>query len=195
MCVAFATVLAARVIFIFACNTSKYKLVYTMDDDRPSVQKLEIFNYNDLEKVELGQMNWIDEVKRTLKLQDFSKAIFMPPRKEVACEWVLEAVNVIKSQSEKITQLKDIVDAFKTDILADKAKIIRLQDKLLENKDDQIENLESSVEKTVHNTVERGIKSYSEAVSKLGFEGPIVTFEKLKLAVKVRLRRRIEAEP
>ena len=87
------------------------------------------------------------------------------------------------------------VDAFKTDILADKAKIIRLQDELLENKDDQIENLESSVEKTVHNTVERGIKSYSEAVSKLGFEGPIVTSEKLKLAVKVRLRRRIEAEP
>ena len=98
MCVAFATVLAARVIFIFACNTSKYKLVYTMDDDRSSVQKLEIFNYNDLEKVERGQMNWIDEVKRTLKLQDFSKATvatFMPPRKEVACKWVLEAVNVI----------------------------------------------------------------------------------------------------
>ena len=53
MWVAFATVLAARVIFIsiFACNTSKYKLVYTMDDDRPSVQKLEIFNHDDLEKV------------------------------------------------------------------------------------------------------------------------------------------------
>ena len=181
-----------------AHNTSKYKLVYKMDDDRPSVQKLESFNYNDLEKVELGQMNWIDEVKRTLKLQDFSKATvatFMPPRKEVACKWVLEAVNVIKSQREMITQLKDIIDAFKTDTLADKAKIIRLQDKLLENKDDQIKILESSVEKTVHNTVERGIKSYSEAVSKLGFEGPIVTSEKLKLAVKERLRRRIEAEP
>ena len=123
-----------------------------MDDDRPSAQKLEIFNYDDLEKVELGQMNWIDEVKRTLKLQDFSKATvatFMPPRKEVACKWVLEAVNVIKSQSEMIAQLKDIVEAFKTDTLADKAKIIRLQDNLLENKDAQIKILESSVEKTV----------------------------------------------
>ena len=162
-----------------------------MDDDRPSVQKLEIFNHDDLEKVELGQMNWIDEVKRTLKLQDFSKATvatFMPPRKEVACKWVLEAVNVIKSQSEMITQLKDIVDAFKTDTLADKAKIIRLQDKLLENKDDQIKILESSVEKTVQNTVEREIKSYSEAVSKSGSEGPIVTPEKLKLAVKSAIK-------
>ena len=98
-----------------------------MADDRPSVQKLDIFNYNDLEKVEVGQMNWIDEVKQTLKLQDFSKATvatFMPPRKEGACERVLEAVNVIKSQIEMIPQLKDIVDAFKTDTLADKAKII-----------------------------------------------------------------------
>ena len=100
-----------------------------MADDRPSVQKLDIFNYNDLEKVEVGQMNWIDEVKQTLKLQDFSKATvatFILPRKEVACKWVLEAVklNVIKSQIEMIPQLKDIVDAFKTDTLADKAKII-----------------------------------------------------------------------
>ena len=136
-----------------------------MADDRPSVQKLDIFNYNDLEKVEVGQMNWIDEVKQTLKLQDFSKATvatFILPRKEVACKWVLEAVklNVIKSQIEMIPQLKDIVDAFKTDTLADKAKIIMLQDKLLENKDDQKQILESSVEKTVQNTVEREIKSY-----------------------------------
>ena len=87
-----------------------------------------------------------------------------------------------------ITQLKDIVDAFKTDALADKAKIIRLQDKLLENKDDQIKILESSVEKTVQNTVEREIKSYSEAVSKSGSEGPIVTPEKLKLAVKSAIK-------
>ena len=96
--------------------------------------------------------------------------------------------NVIKSQSEMITQLKDIVDAFKTDTLADKAKIIRLQDKLLENKDDQIKILESSVEKTVQNTVEREIKSYSEAVSKSGSEGPIVTPEKLELAVKSAIK-------
>ena len=90
--------LCLRVSRCGAHDSSKYKLLYTMDDDRSSVQKLEIFNYNDLEKVERGQMNWIDEVKRTLKLQDFSKATvatFMPPRKEVACKWVLEAVNVI----------------------------------------------------------------------------------------------------
>ena len=101
-----------------AHNTSKYKLVYAIADDRPSVQKLDIFNYNDLEKVEVGQMNWIDEVKRTLKLQDFSKAIvatFILPRKEVACKWVLPKLNVINSQIEMIPQLKDVVDVFKTD--------------------------------------------------------------------------------
>ena len=168
--------------------TSKYKSVYIMDDDRLSVQKLESFDaYGELKAVELGQMNWIEEVKRTLKLKDFSKATvatFMPPKKETICRWALEAVDVITSQNEVISQLKDIVEAFKTDALVDKAKIVKLQDKLLENKDEQIKTLESAVEKTVHNTVEREIKSYSEVVSKSSTEGPVVTPEHLKLAVK-----------
>ena len=170
--------------------TSKYKSVYIMDDDRLSVQKLEFFDCGELKAVEISQVNWIDEVKRTLKLKDFSKATvatFMPPKKETICRWALEAVDVITSQNEVITQLKDIVEAFKTDALVDKAKIVKLQDKLLENKDEQIKTLESVVEKTVHSTVEREIKSYSEAVSKSSTDqgqGPVVTPEHLKLAVK-----------
>ena len=128
-----------------------------------------------------------------MKLKDFSKATvatFMPLRKEVICKWVLDAVNVITSQNEIITQMKDIVEAFKTDAIADKAKIIKLQDKLLENKDEHIKTLESSVEKTVHNTVEREIKSYSDVVSKSGgsTEGSVVTPDTLKLAVKSAMK-------
>ena len=78
----------------------------------------------------------------------------MPPRKEVVCGWVMEAVNVIKNQNDLINHMKTIVEQFKTETLSDKAKIIRLQHKLLENKDEQIRFLESSVEKTVHSTVE-----------------------------------------
>ena len=48
-------------------------------------------------------------------MKDFSKATvatFMPPKKETICRWALEAVDVITSQNEVITKLKDIVEAF-----------------------------------------------------------------------------------
>ena len=84
--------------------------------------------------------------------------------------------------------MKTIVEQFKTETLSDKAKIIKLQHKLLENKDEQIRSLESSVEKTVHSTVEREIKSYSEAVSNCSTAQPVVTPEKLKHAIKSAIK-------
>ena len=86
-------------------------------------------------------------------MSNLTTSTFMPPKKEVVCNWLKEAVDIMLKQSAVVDQLKDIVEQFKTDTLADTGKIIKLQEKLLENKDEQIRTLESSVEKTVHNTV------------------------------------------
>ena len=174
-----------------AQKTSLYKSVYIMGEDRNTDSLIDSLSWDRLDEVELSQMTLIEKIKLSLKLKDFTKvsvSTFMPPRKEVVCGWVMEAVNVIKNQNDLINHMKTIVEQFKTETLSDKAKIIRLQHKLLENKDEQIRSLESSVEKTVHSTVEREIKSYSEAVSNCSTSQPVVTPEKLKHAIKSAIK-------
>ena len=60
--------------------------------------------------------------------------------------------------------LKEIIECFKTEALADKEKVIRLQGQLLVRKDEKLKLLMTSVEETVQTTVESGIQSYSAAV-------------------------------
>jgi hypothetical protein len=57
-----------------------------VNEELPSDQKLEIFSYDVLDEVDRNQMNWMEEIKRSLKLRDFSSAtvaMFMPSRKKL----------------------------------------------------------------------------------------------------------------
>ena len=64
-----------------------------------------------------------------------------------------------------IKRFKDTVDIMKTDLIADKTKLIRTQEQLLESQRDQLWQLKSAVESsTVQEIVQKEIKSYSEAI-------------------------------
>ena len=69
--------------------------------------------------------------------------------------------------------LKEIIVCFKTEALADKEKVIRLQGQLLVQKDEQVKLLKTSVEETVQTTVKSGIQSYSAAVQQNSASGTV----------------------
>ncbi|KAL5269262.1 hypothetical protein ACHWQZ_G002918 [Mnemiopsis leidyi] len=64
-----------------------------------------------------------------------------------------------------MARFKETVDIMKTDLIADKTRLICTQEQLLESQRDQLVQLKLSVESTVQETVQKEIKSYSEAVA------------------------------
>ena len=71
----------------------------------------------------------------------------------------------MQRQMQVISTLKGIIDVMKTEVIADKTKVIKAQEKLLQCQNDQLGQLMSAVESTIHSTVQRDIRSYSDVVA------------------------------
>ena len=80
--------------------------------------------------------------------------------------------------------LKDIIECFKMEALADKEKVIGLQGQLLVQKDEQLKLLKTSVEETVQTTVESGIQTYSATVQQNSASGTVCNSNILKKVMK-----------
>ena len=69
-----------------AQNTSLYKSVYIMGEDRNTDSWIDFLSWDRLDEFELSQMTLIEKVKLSLKLKDFTKvsvSTFMPPKKRL----------------------------------------------------------------------------------------------------------------
>ena len=84
--------------------------------------------------------------------------------KQTLSGWLVKSVDLVRRQNSQLYLLKEIIECFKTEALADKEKVIRLQGQLLVQKEEQVQLLKMSVKETVQTTVESGIRSYSAAV-------------------------------
>ena len=168
---AISSVCCYRVVYLCVCTcTLLYK--YTMADDLILTRSQELikeFNYDKQEDVEGCVARWSSQLGKDLHM-DFgdidydSREKIKTKDKQTLSGWVVDAVDLVRRQSSQMYLLKEIIECFKTEALADKEKVIRLQGQLLVQKDEQLELLKTSVEETVQTTVESGIQSYSAAV-------------------------------
>ena len=134
-----------------------------------SQELIKEFNYDKLEDVEGCVARWSSELGKHLHMDysdiDFdSREKIKTKDKQTLSGWLVDAVDLVRRQSSQMYLLKEIIECFKTEALADKEKVIRLQGQLLMQKDEQVKLLKTSVEETVQTTVESGIQSYSAAV-------------------------------
>ena len=58
--------------------------------------------------------------------------------KQTLSGWIVDAVDLVRRQSSQMYLLKEIIECFKTEALANKEKVIRLQGPLLVQKDEQL---------------------------------------------------------
>ncbi len=75
----------------------------------------------------------------------------------------------------------------KTEALADKAAVIRLQSELLKSKDAELQSVKTAVQETVHTSVQEGIKTYSSVVTSNVSSVPVFTPDILKKAVRTAI--------
>ena len=104
--------------------------------------------------------------------------------------WLADAADIIFMQQQLaiIGNFKDTIEIMKTDSIADKSKLIKVQEQLLNCQSDQLKNLTSAVQSTVQNTVPKEMKSYSEVVGNDNSQmSTIQVQESVKKAVKTAI--------
>ena len=161
--------------------------------DDPSLTRsqylIKEFNYDEQEDVEGCFARWSSKLGKDLHMDfrdidiDSLEKIKTKDKQTLSC-WLVNALDLVRRQDSQIYLLKEIIKCFKTEALADKEKVIRLQAQLLVQKDEQLKLLKTSVEKTVQTTVESGIQSYSAAVQKNSASDKVCNSSILKKVIK-----------
>ena len=163
-----------------------------MADDPSLTRSQELikeFNYDKQEDVEGCVASWSIKLGKDLHM-DFSDIDFESREKiktkdkQILSSWIVDAVDLVRRQSSQMYLLKEIIECFKTEALADKEKVIRLQGQLLVQKEEQVQLLKMSVKETVQTTVESGIRSYSAAVQQNSASGTVCNSNTLKKVMK-----------
>ena len=159
---AISSVCCYRIVYLCVCTcTLLYK--YTLADDPTLTQSQELiqeFNYDEQEgcverwSIQLGKDLHMDyseidyESREKIKIKD----------KHTLSGWLVDARDLVRRQSSQMYLLKEMIECFKTEALADKEKVIGLQGQLLvqkeEQKDAHLKLLKASVEETVQTMVE-----------------------------------------
>ena len=140
-----------------------------MGDDvlNKSFARLQEFDLDDLDDVVACQERWLVDVKRKLKVDDeeaMTTERFAGPSKAVLSGWLADARSVMGRQRDVMSKMTEMVELLKTEALADKATIIRLQGELLERKEEQLKALRTAVQTTVQDTVQMEMRSYGDVL-------------------------------
>ena len=154
------------------------------------MEALKDFDWDSLEHVEFRREQCLENMIAQLNVQDSAKLTKSQfnsnkAKKEELAFWLEDAVQMLEIQSELLSRFKETVELMKLDMVVDKSRLISTQEKLLESQSDQLVKLKTAVESTVQNTVQKEIKSYSEAVGNQSKQmGASEVQESVKKAVK-----------
>ena len=127
---------------------------------------------------------WIEDLKKQMKCndeKDFSAERFMRQSKETLSKCLFAAYQVVFAYQESFKDVRRQVENLKSDVIESQRSVVKLQQDLLDVKSEQLKSMTTVVD----TAVEKGIKSYSQAVSNsLPQSAPSFTEEKLKKVVQ-----------
>ena len=162
------------------------------DDDRnKSFIRLQEYDLDDHDDVVGSKARWFNDVMEKLKVQQayqLTSAKFTVPSKAVLSNWLENAAEIMKRQAKVMSDMTDIIELMKTEALADKDKVIRMQSDLLDHKDEQLKALQIAVQTTVHDSVQDQMKSYSDILTNSVATPAVIKPEIFKKVVKDVIR-------
>ena len=134
---------------------------------------LESFDWKDLTELEKFTEGWSNKVISELEVESkgikgLTKERFNSNKtvKVKLADWLADSVTIMQRQAAVIGTFRQIIKVMKTEAIADKTKVIQVQDKLLQSQNEQLERLTIAVEETVQETVQKEIEEYSAVVKK-----------------------------
>ena len=132
-----------------------------MGDLNRSLTRLQGFDLAELDDVEGCQERWFLKVNNEEQL---TAKKFMEPTKSVLSGWLADARDIMERQREMTCTMKEMIELLKTEALADKAAIIRLQTEQLQKKDEQLQALQTALQDTVQGAVKTEMRSYGDVL-------------------------------
>ncbi len=165
----------------------------TDDELNTSFGRLQRMDLDDLDDIIGCKARWVNKVMQKLNVDledNLRDRVFNSSSitKVTLAQWTGEARNIMTRQGRLITKLEDVINLMKTEALADKAAVIRLQSELLKSKESELESVKTAVQETVNSSVQAGIQSYSAAVSSnIPNAAPVFTPDTLKKAVRTAM--------
>ena len=112
---------------------------------------------------------WVKEVLEKLSCPDVRELTISKckvPNKEQLATWLVDALQFVKEQNDAYRALKNGAVTLKSEIIRSQEKVIGPQEELLASKTDQLVDLQTTVKKSVENTVKAEFVSYSAVVQK-----------------------------
>ena len=131
-----------------------------------------------------GPNGWITELAEAINCDnksEFSVETFKKPVKSVLVKHLYTAYQTTSAHVRTFLEIKEDMEELKSDLIRRQSTVIKLQAELLEIKSNQLESVHSTVKTAVQDTVQAGIITYSQAVSKAA---PALTEESLKKVVQ-----------
>ena len=93
----------------------------------------EIFDYEGLDRTEISCETLLQNLKRKLNIElnevtndKFTKDTTIT--RQLMASWLRKSVEIMRSQASLLCSYKDIVDALKTEAIADKKKVMTVQE-------------------------------------------------------------------
>ena len=127
---------------------------------------------------------WIAELAEATNCDnrsEFSVETFKKPVKSVLIKLLFSAYQTTSSHVRTFLEIKNDLEDLKSDLIRSHSTVIKLQAELLEIKSKQLESVHFTVKTAVQDTVQAGIITYSQAVSKAAL---VLTEESLKKVVQ-----------
>ena len=153
------------------------------------------FDWDNLVHLEGWTNRWFEDVKSALNVQSECATGLVEAKfnhksvlKKDLAFWLADAADIMQQQLAIIGQFKDTIEIMKTESVADKSRLIKVQEQLLNCQSDQLKNLTAAVQSTVQSTVQKEMKSYSEVVGNDNCQmSTIQVQESMKKAVKTAI--------
>ncbi len=130
--------------------------------------------------------DWVESKVQELDVMSslrLTADVFSKKNKPVLTSWLVQACVYLTDQVTMMKELQEEVVTLKSDLLDSQSSVIKLQEQLLVCKDEQLKSVQEAVKSTVEETVQSGMKSYSDAVANT-VPNLAITPATLKKAVK-----------
>lgn len=129
---------------------------------------------------------WVENVVKRLgvdSVAQLSPYVCSKPKKESIGEWLCDSLCYLKRACDALEKLKAFAEPLQSELIKSQQQVISLQDELLRCKNDEIQALQSSVQKSVTESVKTEFATYS---SKLQSSAPVTAANTAKLKEVVK---------
>ena len=188
----YTRVLHATAPFVCSC-AAVYKVLYTVYTMGDSVSDISADDFGILKDAGADLNAWMGNVRTTIKCkshQDVTLEKFTKPgmTRDILAKMLFEGYQTVYSHRNTFESARVGVEKLKSELIAAQRSVVRLQQQLLDFQEKLIETQTEQLQEmscVVDTAVDKGIKSYSQAISRTIKESvPVLSEQKLKKVVQ-----------